>query len=480
VIMLYYRKVYSEKRKNLMKKLAVHSPYDNHLIQEISQHSAEEAKQMLANAATLFQKREKWLTKAKRIEILEKIAELVNSRQEALAQLATEEGGKPLIDSRVEAARAVSSIKVAIQTLATMTGEEIPMQVNSASLNRIAFTLPEPCGVVLAISAFNHPLNLIVHQVIPAIAVGCPVIVKPALKTPLSCLKLVNILYEAGLPKEWCQVVICANEITEQLVSDSRISFLTFIGSSKVGWMLRAKLPPGAACSLEHGGSAPVIIETDADLQDAIPLLVKGGFYHAGQVCVSVKRVFAHVSICEKIANEIAAKAQQLVVGDPMNDKTEVGPLISLQEINRVDEWVQEAIAAGAKLLCGGKKISATCYQPTVLLNPPESVRVSQEEVFGPVICIYSYNDRFEAIERANKPFFCFQAAIFTKNIDVALDTANRLNATTVLVNDHTAFRVDWMPFGGRKSSGLDMGGIPYAMHSMSANKMLVIRSKVL
>lgn len=463
-----------------MEKLSVYSPYDKHLIKELPLQSAADAESILGRAYALYQNRDGWLPKAKRIEILEKTYQIMCLRKDALAKAAAEEGGKPLMDSIVEAERAASGIRVAIEHLTSMAGEEIPMGINAASANRLAFTFHEPVGVVLSISAFNHPLNLIVHQVIPAVATGCPVIVKPALKTPISCLNLADILYEAGLPKEWCQVILCDNQTTEKLVTDARISFLSFIGSSKVGWMLRSKLPVGANCALEHGGAAPVIIEPDADLEDAIPLLVKGGFYHAGQVCVSVQRVYVHENICERVAKEIATAAQKLKVGDPVDAKTEVGPLIDPKEVDRIDEWVKEAISAGAKLLCGGEKISETCYQPTVLLDPPEHVRVSQLEIFGPVVCVYSYKNRDEAIALANKPFFCFQAAVFTKNIDVALDTVRRLEATTVMVNDHTAFRVDWMPFGGRKGSGLGMGGIPYSMHDMSAKKLMVIRSKVL
>ena len=463
-----------------MEKLTVFSPFDGHVIAELPLNSHEDAEHALATAANLYHNRDSWLPKAKRISILQKTYQLLHEREDALAKQAAEEGGKPLVDSKIEAARAASSIKVAIECMSMQVGEQIPMQINSASENRIAFTLQEPIGVVLAISAFNHPLNLIAHQVIPAIATGCPVIVKPALKTPLSCLALVEILYEAGLPKEWCQVLLCHTEIAEKMVSDPRISFLSFIGSSKVGWMLRSKLPPGAGCTLEHGGAAPVILEKDANLDDAIPLIVKGGLYHAGQVCVSVQRVFVHHTLCDEVATRIVQDAKKQIVGDPLDPNTQIGPLIDPKEVVRIHHWVEDAVSAGATLLCGGKQLSNTCYEPTVLLNPPDNARVSQEEIFGPVICIYSYENRLEAIERANQPFFCFQAAIFTQNIDIALDTLQRLNATTVMINDHTAFRVDWMPFGGRKNSGLGVGGIPYSIRELTANKLAVIRSQVL
>ena len=211
-----------------------------------------------------------------------------------------------------------------------------------------------------------------------------------------------------------------------------------------------------------------------------IPALVKGGFYHAGQVCVSVQKVFAHETIAQTLADAVATSAKSLRVGDPLDKNTEVGPLISTKEVDRVAAWVKEAEAGGAKLLCGGNKISDTCYAPTVLWNPSHDAKVSSEEIFGPVVCIYPYRDRDEAIREANRLDYHFQAAVFTKNLDVALDTVQKLNATAVMVNDHTAFRVDWMPFGGRDASGEGMGGIPYTMHEMTREKLMVIKSNML
>jgi len=338
----------------------------------------------------------------------------------------------------------------------------------------------EPIGVVSSISAFNHPLNLIVHQTVPAIAVGSPVLIKPALTTPLSCLRFVEILKEAGLPDGWCQALVCENEDAEKLVVDERVNFFSFIGSSAVGWMLRSKLSPGTRCALEHGGSAPAIVDPSVKVDDVIDSLAKGGFYHAGQVCVSVQRVYVHDTQVEELSSKLAAAAQKLQVGDPLDAKTEVGPLILPREVDRVAQWVDEAKANGADVLCGGSKHSEYCYSPTVLLNPKESDKVSQMEIFGPVVCVYSYSDKADAIQRANAVPFAFQAAIYSNDLTDVLDTSNKLNATAVMVNDHTAFRVDWMPFGGRDVSGVGMGGIQYSMHEMTREKMLVIKSAVL
>ena len=404
----------------------------------------------------------------------------MKSRKPKLVEIAVSEGGKPYQDTVVEVDRAINGVKLAIEEMSVMGGKQIPMGHTTSSVNRIAYTTREPIGVVSSISAFNHPLNLIVHQTIPAIATNCPVIIKPALTTPLSCLAFVDILHEAGLPKGWCQVIICENEVAEKLVVDSRVNYLSFIGSAKVGWYLRSKVSPGTRVALEHGGAAPVIVEQDADMDQLIPSLLKGGFYHAGQVCVSVQRIFAHANIFQTLVDFITAEAQKLVIGDPMSKLTEVGPLILPREVDRVERWVREAIDDGAELSTGGKRISDTCYEPTVLVNPPIDAKVSREEIFGPVICLYSYTDRELAVKQANDIQYHFQASVFTKNLDVAFDTVQKLNATAVMVNDHTAFRVDWMPFGGRDASGLGMGGIPYSMHEMTRDKLMVIKSSVL
>lgn len=463
-----------------MEQITVTNPYDESVIDKVDLMDEKAAKAALACAYELYQDRDSWLPPYHRRDILENFLALLIERKETFALAAAAEGGKPLVDSRVEVDRAIQGVKIAIEHIAHLTGKEVAMNQTLSSAGRIAYTFREPVGVVFAISAFNHPFNLIIHQVIPAIAAGCPVLVKPASSTPLSCLNIINLLKDAGLPDGWCQPLICKNTIAEHIVSDGRISFLSFIGSGKVGWYLRSKLAPGATCALEHGGAAPVIVEADVDIDQAVPLLTKGGFYHAGQVCVSVQRIFAHHKVAKSLAKKIADAAKALNVGDPRMESTDVGPLIDKREVVRVDEWVQQAVYKGAKLLCGGKKISDTCYEPTVLLDPPMDIHVSKEEIFGPVVCVYSYKKLEDAIDAANQLPFCFQASVFTETLDVALHCIRHLNATAVMVNDHTAFRVDWMPFGGRKHSGMGTGGIPYSMHEMTYEKMMVIHSSVL
>jgi len=456
----------------------VTAPYDGAHIASIETGDASAVETALNTAYTLFSNKNNWLTAQQRINVLEKAAGIMQSRFDELAIEAAREGGKPLTDSKVEVTRAIDGMKNCIEVIRSNHGEEIPMGKNAASMNRLAFTTHEPIGVVVAVSAFNHPLNLAVHQIGPAIAAGCPVIIKPAEDTPLSCFRLINILYEAGLPETWCQgIVTTDHDAATKLVSDNRVGFFSFIGSARVGWMLRSKLASGTRCALEHGGVAPVIVSHDTDIDDTVALLAKAGFYHAGQVCVSVQRIYAEKSIARKLAEQIANAGNAMKIGDPTLADTEIGPLIRHAETDRINEWVQDAVSKGAELISGGKKISESCYQATVLFNPPNDATISQNEVFGPVICIYEYEDIDEAIASANSLDVAFQAAVFSKNIDTCMHVFKQLDASAVMVNDHTAFRVDWMPFAGLKHSGHGVGGIPHTFKDMQIEKMMVIRS---
>jgi len=454
------------------------SPYDGAIIGTVSTVDPLGAKRAIETAYEIYRDRSRWLSKVKRIDILEKTAAIMRERFDELALEAAREGGKPLADSIVEVNRAIDGVLNCIECIRNDAGKEIPMGINAASEGHLAFTRHEPIGVVVAVSAFNHPLNLIVHQVCPAIASGCPFVVKPAGATPISCLRFVSILHEAGLPEEYGQAIVTDSSSTATaLVTDERVGFFSFIGSAAVGWMLKSKLAPGVRCALEHGGVAPIIVEADADLDDASPLLAKGGFYHAGQVCVSVQRVFAHSSISADLANRLATLGSTMKIGDPTSADTEIGPLINSREVDRIDQWVQEAIEAGAKVICGGKRLDNNCYEATVLLDPPKDCTISKTEVFGPVICVYSYDEVDEAIKEANSLMFSFQAALFTKNIDKALHIYTQIDAAAVMINNHTAFRVDWMPFAGLKHSGHGIGGIPYTYEEMQVTKLAVIRS---
>jgi acyl-CoA reductase-like NAD-dependent aldehyde dehydrogenase len=467
--------------KAFLQPAQIDAPFDGSVIAEVETGDEEVVERALATAYGLYRDRDAWLPAPRRLEILGRAAELMQARRDELALEAAREGGKPLIDSQVEVDRAIDGVRECVELLRLQAGRGIPMNLNAASAGRVAFTQHEPIGVVLAFSAFNHPVNLIVHQVCPAIAAGCPFIVKPAEATPLSCMRVVSILQEAGLPEEWGQALLVSNrEVAGKLVSDPRVAFFTFIGSGRVGWMLRSKLAPGARCVLEHGGAAPVVVASDADLDDAIAPLSKGGFYHAGQVCVSVQRVFAHRSLARELASRLAESAGTLKVGDPTLLDTEVGPLIRPAEVDRVGQWVDEARDQGGEILSGGGALSDRTFAPTVILNAPDNVRVSTLEIFGPVVCVYSYDEIDEAIARANALPYSFQASVFTQDLDTMLRVTQRIDASAVMVNDHTAFRVDWMPFAGLRESGLGTGGIPYTLRDMQIEKLTVVRSNEL
>jgi acyl-CoA reductase-like NAD-dependent aldehyde dehydrogenase len=461
--------------------LNVISPFDGSLVGTVETVDTTGVEQALQTCSRLYNDRSAWLPAEERAAILDRVAALMKNRAEQLITLAIAEGGKPYQDSRIELNRAVDGLQNCRECIRFQHGREIPMQINSASAQRLAFTHREPIGPVVAVSAFNHPLNLIAHQIGPAIAAGCPVIIKPAGKTPLSAFALVDILREAGLPDGWCQPLVTENNlVAETLATDSRVAFFSFIGSAEVGWALRSKLAPGTRCALEHGGAAPVLVAEDADLDAMLPLLLKGGFYHAGQVCVSVQRVYVQRTLARQLAERLAKSAGELIVGNPAEPATELGPLIRHEEVDRIEAWVNEAIAEGAELLTGGARISSSLYQPTVLFNPSDASKVSKLEIFGPVICVYEYDGFDAAIIRANALPYAFQAAVMTRSIDTALYAFKHLQASAVMINDHTAFRVDWMPFAGLKHSGYGVGGIPYTFREMQIEKMAVFHSNAL
>jgi acyl-CoA reductase-like NAD-dependent aldehyde dehydrogenase len=453
------------------------NPFDFSKVGDIKLVTADSIETFLAKAHQISREKGKQIPKHERILILRRTAGLMKNIHEELALLIAAEGGKPLIDARVEVTRAIDGVETCANDLGNVIGKEIPMGLTEAAKNRIAFSIREPIGPVVAVSAFNHPLNLIVHQVAPAIAVGCPCIVKPANDTPLSCQKFVSLLIEAGLPKNWIGFAPCENNVAEKLVTDKRVAFFSFIGSAKVGWYLKSKLAPGTRCALEHGGAAPVIVCESADTTEMIPKLIKGGFYHSGQVCVSVQRIFVLGGKGKKVAENIASGASKLKVGNAIEEQTECGPLIRPGEVQRVEQWVNEAIAENCEVICGGHKLSETTYSPTVLLNPDENSKVSTAEIFGPVVCVYDCADIHEAVRRANSLDVAFQASIFSNNLSETISTFSNLDATAVMINGHTAFRVDWMPFAGRKQSGHGIGGIGYTMEDMTQIKMAVINS---
>lgn len=412
-----------------------------------------------------------------RVAILQRVAAAIVERAEAFALLIAREGGKPLVDARVEVTRAAYTLKLCAEQATRNVGREIPMGGSPNSDGRLAMTIREPIGIVVAFSAFNHPLNLLAHQIGPAVAAGCPVLIKPAPATPICCMALVELFREAGLAPDLLMPIPCTNERAAQLATDSRMGLFSFIGSAKVGWKLRSSLAPGVRCVLEHGGAAPVIVHDDADLDKVVPALLKGGYYHAGQVCVSVQRVFAHQHIKRELVERLNAGAAALVVGDPTLEETQVGPLIRAEEIERINTWAGDADAQGAEITCGGRGLANQCYSPTVIVDAPGTTKVMNQEIFGPVVCVNGYRKIEEPILWSNRLPWAFQAGVFTQNLEVGLQVAKEMAVSAVMLNDHSAFRIDSMPFGGHGESGLSLGGVEDAVRDMTREKLIVFKA---
>ena len=456
--------------------LNVINPSTGVTVTDLPVDNVDSAVHKLSQAQALFADKSRHLSLDERIAILEKLAMLIEREHESFEMTIAQEGGKPLCDARVEVSRAVAGIRTTIATVSEHRGQVIPLGYQQSSSGRMAFTQVSPRGVVLAFSAFNHPLNLIIHQIIPAFATGCPCVVKPAPNTPMSCIKLVEAMYQVGVPQDYIRYVILEDlNIADALVRSKEIAFFSFIGSAKVGWMLRSRLQPGVRCALEHGGVAPCIVSASADIKKAIPAITKGAYYHAGQVCVSTQRVYVEESIYEHFVEQLTIAVNALVLGPATEEATDVGPLIRPQEALRVHEWVEEAKQMGATVAVGGVAPQGNFYQPTLLLSPHVESKVSCEEIFGPVLCVYPVRDLDHALGLANIEPYAFQASIFTEQLDEVYRAYAAFDASAIMVNDHTAFRDDAMPFAGLNASGLGVGGIPYTIEEMQFEKMLVL-----
>ncbi len=452
------------------------SPYDKRVVGKFVKPNQSHVELALSLAVESFSNIMKKMPAWKRAEVLYKVSEFIKRDHELLSQTIAAEGGKPLKDARIEVTRAVNTVKMSGDAALTLNGEQLSMDRAAGSENHLAFTVRQGMGVVLAISAFNHPVNLICHQVATAFAAGNCVIVKPASQTPLSCLKICSYFVEAGIDEGIIIALPIAGAETEKIISDCRIKFVSFIGSAEVGWRIPKLIAPGTGYALEHGGTAVAVVESSADLEFASTSIVKGGFYHAGQVCVSTQNVFVKSDIFDELLKKIISKTATLITGDPNDEKTDVGPIINSWEHNRILSLIDEALSMGAILELGGNPLSESCIAPTILSNTNYNMQVMKSEIFGPVININRYNKLDDVIELCNRTPFSFQNAIYTKDIDAAFKFAREIDSKAVIINDSTAFRVDWMPFGGAKESGFRVGGVKYSVEDVSEEKLIVIR----
>lgn len=411
-----------------------------------------------------------------RAQWLKDVARLIRAQRESLALLIATEGGKPLKDALVEADRAAVTFDLCAEETLRLGSETLPLVQTAAGDQKLAFTLREPIGPVLAISAFNHPLNLLAHQVGTALAAGCAVVFKPSSGTPYCGEWLAEALLSVGVPPE--AAVVCHGQVAqvEQLATRPEFQFVSFVGSAKVGWELRRKIAPGTRLALEHGGQAAAIVWDDADLEKAVTSLVKGAFYHAGQVCISTQKIFVHEKVSAAFTSLFSQATGQLVTGDARRADTDVGPLIRPGEKARIQAWLQEALDAGATLAHGElDEAKNTLMKPVVLTNVPTSCKVWREEVFAPVVSINSFSEVSSVFEDVENSPFHFEAAVFTQSLPRALAAVKKLSAMTVVVNEATTFRMDAMPFGGHRQAGLGMGGVHYAVEELTRLKQVVI-----
>lgn len=411
-----------------------------------------------------------------RYKILQQIAALLSQRRDEIASTITAEAGKPITDAKREVDRAMQTFTVAAEESRRIAGEVVPLDWTPGSDSHVGILRRFPIGPVLGITPFNFPLNLVAHKVAPALAAGNPILIKPAPQTPLTALLLGEIALQAGLPPGGLNVVPCDNLLAERLVVDPRFKLLSFTGSAAVGWMLKAKCGKKKVV-LELGGNAGVIVEPDADLDLAARRCAAGGFGYAGQTCISVQRVFVHQAVADPFTTKLLMHVARLKAGDPTDDTTTIGPLIDHAAAHRVESWINEAVAEGARVLLGGKRMGSV-VEATVLSDVKPDMKVSCQEVFGPVVTVTPYSRFGDAIAMLNQSDYGLQAGVFTRDINKIFYAFRHLEVGAVLANEIPTFRSDHMPYGGVKDSGLGREGVRAAIEEMTEPKLLIVNAQ--
>jgi acyl-CoA reductase-like NAD-dependent aldehyde dehydrogenase len=453
----------------------VQSPYDGAPVAVVHRARPEEVEGAIAGAVEAFATTRR-LPSWQREQVLERISASIAERSEELARTIALEAGKPIRTARVEVDRAAYTFSVAAEESKRIYGEIVPLDWLPGNEGREALIRRVPLGPVVGITPFNFPLNLVAHKVAPALAAGNPILLRPASQTPCSSLALGQIVLEAGWPESAIAVLPCSTETARPLVEDDRIKLLTFTGSPLVGWGLKGRAGRKRV-TLELGGNAAVIVNDDADVGYAAERVAWGGFAYAGQTCISVQRVYVHEKIYGAFARELVSLVEALTVGDPLDEATDVGPVIDHSNADRIEDWLEEAKAAGATVLTGGER-DGNLWRPTVIEGAPEDVRVSCEEVFAPFVGLYRFGDVQEAIDAAGHSEFGLQAGIFTNDMRVVEDAFDRIDVGGLMVNDVSSFRIDHMPYGGVKSSGMGREGLRYAIEEMTEPKLLTTNRK--
>jgi acyl-CoA reductase-like NAD-dependent aldehyde dehydrogenase len=457
------------------REVVVTSPYDRSIVAVVCEATADDVESAIQSAVESFAITRK-MTSHQRASILRKIAVGIRARYEEFARTICQEAGKPIKVARIEVDRGAYTFEVAAEEASRIYGEYIPLDTLEATAGRWGLMRRFPLGPVFAITPFNFPLNLVAHKVAPAIAAGCPLILKPAPQTPVTSLMLAEIVHEAGWPEGALAVMPLSNENAALLVADDRIKLLTFTGSAAVGWALKGKAGKKHV-TLELGGNAAVIVHNDADLAYAAHRCVIGGFAYGGQTCISVQRILVQRSVSDKFTKLLLDGVHKLKSGDPMHDDTDIPPLIRESDATRVIEWIEEAVEAGATLLTGGKR-SGALVEPAVLTGTSPAMRVNCAEIFGPVVTVERYDDFRDALQQVNNSAYGLQAGVFTNDARLIQMAFEELEVGGVIVGDVPSFRVDQMPYGGIKESGLGREGLRYSIEDMTERKLMVMALK--
>jgi acyl-CoA reductase-like NAD-dependent aldehyde dehydrogenase len=453
----------------------VRSPYDGTVIGRVAQGDEALVDRAVRAAHEAFETADfpQW----KRAEVLDRAAELAAERQEDLARTIAAEAGKPLKTATVEASRCVDTLTFSAVEARKLTGGTVPMDASAGGVGKLGVMLRVPYGVVGAISPFNFPLNLVAHKLGPAIAAGNSVVLKPAGQTPITAIKLAEILEDAGLPEGWLSVIPGGGRsVGNALVEHELTKAITFTGSAKVGWGIRSSVPHKKV-NLELGSNAPLIVNEDGDWETAADKAQIHAFAHAGQVCISIQRILLHEAIADRFTERLVANIEKLVVGDPLDPGTDVGPLITPDDRDRVKQWIDEAVAAGAELVTGGELVDeGRCLAPTLLKAPPKDTKVWCEEAFGPVATIHTFSSFEEGLAMANDSKFGLQAGVFTRDVGRAIEAGRTLEFGGVMVNEVPAFRADQMPYGGVKDSGNTREGPAFAVYELTEERFVTFQ----
>jgi len=454
-------------------EIEVRNPYDGSVVGRVPL-AGSAAFDRAADAAVAGAARMAKLPVHERAAILMRVSAAIAADRDAIARTLAAEAGKPLKDALVETDRATMTFQVAAEEARRLSGDVIPMDLAPHGEGRIGLVRRFPIGPIAAISPFNFPLNLSAHKLGPAMAAGNSIVLKPATKTPLSALTLGRLLNDAGAPEGAVQVLPMSRDVGDRLVTDDRFRLLTFTGSSPVGWAMKARAGRKKVI-LELGGNAGVIVNDDADVAFAAKRVAAGGFGYAGQSCISVQRVYVHDRVFDAFAAALTDLVEKLTTGDPLDPVTDVGPMIDESEAERIDAWVKEAVAAGARVLTGGRRLGGAVYAPTVMTDVPFDAKLCAEEVFAPLVGLYRISSLDEAIAEVNRSRFGLQAGLFTRDLPGTLLAYDALEVGGVIVNDVPTWRIDHMPYGGVKESGLGREGPRYTIDEMTEPKLLVI-----